>query len=99
MPSNVSIARRRRSFDEGRRSAREASAESPYDNPMLRRLWERGRAQEQGGRVAGPIPPLGHGQTRARRVAPVPPGARAPLLSPSPPRGSRTPGGRSPRTR
>ena len=99
MPSNVSKARRRKSFDEGRRSAREVLTENPYDNPTLQRLWERGRTQEQGGQVAGPIPPLEHAETRARRVASVPPDARATLLSPSRSRAGRTPGGRSPRTR
>jgi hypothetical protein len=99
MPSNVSKARRRKSFDEGRRSAREVLTENPYDNPTLRRLWERGRTQEQGGQVAGAIPPLGHGETRARCVAPVPPDAPAPLLLPSRSPAGRSPGGRSPRAR
>ena len=76
MPSNVSKVRRAKAFDEGRRAARasDAGAENPYDNPTLAELWERGRAMEAAGQILTPIPPLAHGETRARRMSQNPPG-------------------------
>ena len=59
---NISIARRQKAFDEGRRSAKVASARNPYENTKLRDLWERGRAHEQAGTLTTPIPPLAHGR-------------------------------------
>jgi hypothetical protein len=73
VPSNISKARLHRAFNEGRRSAREANAANPYDNPKLRQLWEQGRAREQAGEVKIPIPPLAHGETRAQRAPQNPP--------------------------
>jgi hypothetical protein len=67
MPSNIPQPRRRKAFNEGRRSVKEA-AENPYDNPTLRRLWEQGRAQQGAGSLLTPVPPLEHGETRARRA-------------------------------
>lgn len=63
---SISISRRQKAFDEGRRSAKVAAARNPYENTKLRDLWERGRAQEQAGTLTTPIPPLAHGKTRAR---------------------------------
>jgi hypothetical protein len=85
MPSTVSPARRRKAFDEGRRAAASATAENPYDNPTLRRLWDLGRAQQAAGVIQTPIPPLKHGETRAQRATHNPPGSKA-RRSPPPPR-------------
>jgi hypothetical protein len=98
VPSNISKARLSKAFNEGRRSAREATAENPYDNPKLRRLWDQGRTREQAGGINTPIPPLAHGETRAQRAQQNPPRPKPP---PSPRRsgsGGR-PGGRGPRAR
>ena len=100
MPSNISKTRRHRAFDEGRRSAREPNAENPYDNATLRRLWEQGRTKELAGEIKLPIPPLAHGETRARRAPQNPPRPKPP--SRPPPRGGggpRGPGGFRPRGR
>lgn len=76
MPSNIPMARLRKAFNEGRRSATIEAAENPYDNQKLRELWEQGRAQERAGEIKTPIPPLGHGETRARRAVQNPPGSK-----------------------
>ena len=78
MPSNISKARLSKAFNEGRRSAREAAAENPYDNPTLRQLWEQGRAKEQAGELGTPIPQMAHGETRAQRTPKNPPRPKAP---------------------
>ena len=58
VPASLSKTRLRKAFAEGRRSAVEPAAENPYDNPKLRRLWDLGRAQQQAGALATPIPRL-----------------------------------------
>jgi hypothetical protein len=98
VPSNISKARLGKAFNEGRRSAREASAENPYDNPKLRRLWDQGRAREQAGEMSTPIPPLAHGETRAQRAARNPPHPKPPS-SPRRLGGSGRASGRGPRAR
>ena len=85
MPSSISRSRLRKAFDEGRRSATTESAENPYDNEKLRRLWDDGRARQRAGELTSPIPPLTHGETRARRAPQNPPGsARANRPAPRP---------------
>ncbi len=76
MPSNIPMARLRKAFNEGRRSATIETAENPYDNKKLQQLWEAGRTQERAGEIKTPIPPLGHGETRARRAVQNPPGTK-----------------------
>ena len=66
MPSNISPTRLTKAFDEGRRAAFDKLSTNPYQNPKLRQLWEKGRAQQLAGRLNTPIPPLAHGKTRAR---------------------------------
>jgi hypothetical protein len=78
VPSNIPKPRLRKAFNEGRRSAKEAAADNPYDNPKLRRLWDEGRRQQQAGEVGAPIPPLAHGETRATRAPRNPPGSKPP---------------------
>ena len=73
MPSTLSRSRLRKAFNEGRRSAAVQAAQNPYDNPKLRSLWDQGRAQQRAGKLTTPIPPLEHGETRARRVSQDPP--------------------------
>ena len=70
MPSNISMSRLSKAFNEGRRSANAEAAQNPYDNPKLQRLWEQGRLQQRAGQIATPIPPLEHGETRAQRATP-----------------------------
>jgi hypothetical protein len=70
MPSRVSIIRRRRAFDEGRRSASEPNAQNPYDNPALKKLWETGRKAQASGQLTTPVPTLPIGERRAARVRP-----------------------------
>jgi hypothetical protein len=76
VPSNIPMARLRKAFNEGRRSAAAEIAENPYDNQKLRQLWEQGRAKQRAGELKDPIPPLAHGETRARRAVQNPPGAK-----------------------
>ena len=78
MPSRVSILRRRRAFDEGRRSVADTNAHNPYDNPTLKALWETGRAKQKSGELTTPIPQLRHAARRAERVIP---GVPKPKLS------------------
>ena len=92
MPSTISRARLSKAFNEGRRSATEASAENPYDNPKLRRLWEQGRARQLAGELQTPLPPLAHGERRAERVPRNPPGSKPPPR-PQPRRGGFDRGG------
>lgn len=93
MPSNLSKTRIRKAFNEGRRSAAVETAENPYDNPTLRRIWEKGREQQRAGTIESPIPPLAHGETRARRAPQNPPGTRR-AAAPRPSSGRpRSPGG------
>ena len=99
MPSSMSKSRLSKAFNEGRRSAKEAAAENPYDNPKLRLLWDEGRSQEQAGQIKTPIPPLEPGETRAQRVPRNPPRPKPPSRSPTRSGGGRSFGGRSPRTR
>jgi hypothetical protein len=80
--SNIPKPRLRKAFNEGRRSVNDAAAENPYDNPKLRRLWDEGRRQQQAGEVKMPIPPLVHGETRAKRAPQNPPGSK-PSSSPA----------------
>ena len=100
MPSSISKNRLSKAFNEGRRSAREATAENPYDNPKLRRLWDQGRTREQAGEIKAPLPPLEHGETRAQRTPRNPPRPRRPSPPPSRPGSSgKAGGGRGPRAR
>ena len=82
MPSNISKARLSKAFNEGRRAAAEANADNPYDNPKLRSLWEKGRTQQRAGELESPIPPLEHGETRARREPHNPPKPKPPPRAP-----------------
>lgn len=113
MPSNISKSRLRKAFNEGRRSATSETADNPYDNLKLRKLWEQGRTQQRAGELSTPIPPLEHGETRAQRAPHNPPGSKvaarpAPRGRPrsGPPRSRNSPGfggqgfgGRAPRGR
>ena len=94
MPSNISKARLSKAFNEGRRSAASEAAQNPYDNPKLRDLWEQGRARQRAGEVEAPVPPLAHGETRARRTPPNPPGPPAPRPRTAPRFGGRGQRGR-----
>ena len=76
MPSSISKARLHKAFNEGRRSATSEAAQNPYDNPKLRRLWEQGRERQRAGEIETPIPPLRHGETRARQMHRNPPGSK-----------------------
>ena len=87
MPSSISKTRLTKAFNEGRRSAREATAENPYENPKLRQLWELGRTQEQAGQIKTPIPAMAHGETRAQRTPRNPPRPKPPARSRPPQRG------------
>jgi len=92
VPSNISKARLHKAFNEGRRSAASETAENPYDNPKLRKLWDLGRAQQRAGELTTPIPALEHGETRAQRAPQNPPGTKAASRPPPrrrgpPPRG------------
>lgn len=87
MPSSISKTRLRKAFDEGRRSASSESAENPYDNVKLAKLWDDGRAKQRSGELTTPIPSLEPGETRAQRAPHNPPGTRrANKPSPRPPR-------------
>jgi len=87
VPSNISKARLRKAFNEGRRSATVESAQNPYDNPKLQKLWEDGRAKQKAGELKDPIPPLEPGETRAQKIQHNPPGsAQPPARRPAPPR-------------
>ena len=87
MSTNISRARLRKSFNEGRRSATSETTTNPYAHPKLRQLWEDGRAQQRAGTLTTPIPPLDPGERRAERVQHNPPGSkRAKLPPPRPPR-------------
>jgi hypothetical protein len=99
VPSNISKSRLQRAFVEGRRSAREETAENPYDNPKLRTLWEQGRVQEQTGQIKTPIPPLEHGETRAVRAPQNPPRPKPPARPPVRRSGGGSFGGRGARGR
>ena len=90
MPSNISRARLRKSFNEGRRSATSETATNPYAHPKLRQLWEDGRAQQRAGTLTTPIPPLEPGERRAERVQHNPPGSKR---ANQPPPRPRRPGG------
>ena len=82
MPSNISRARFSKAFNEGRRAANDKVAENPYENPKLRQQWEKGRSMQLAGQLTTPIPPLEHGETRARRVqlgVPKPPRPKPPF--------------------
>jgi hypothetical protein len=76
MPSSVSLARRRKAFDEGRRAATDNFAKNPYANPALKKLWEEGLRQQKGGLLTTPVPQLKHGARRA--ATPQPRGPRPP---------------------
>ncbi|HSU65388.1 MAG TPA: hypothetical protein VLJ39_00825 [Tepidisphaeraceae bacterium] len=78
MPSTLSIARRRKAFDEGRRSAQSETALNPYDNLKLKQLWDLGRTQQRSGELKTPIPPLKRGETRATRAPHNPPHPKRP---------------------
>jgi hypothetical protein len=77
LPSKLSKTRLHKAFNEGRRAAREETAQNPYDHPKLRQLWDDGRARQRAGELATPIPPLAHGETRAQRPLPTRRGAPA----------------------
>lgn len=96
MPSNISKTRLRKAFDEGRRSATVESAQNPYDNPKLRKLWDDGRARQRAGELTTPIPALQPGETRAQRAPQNPPGSKRAnkLARPPRPRNPNAPGGR-----
>ena len=87
MPSSISKTRLRKAFDEGRRSASSETAQNPYDNPKLRKLWDDGRARQRAGELTTPIPPLEHGETRAQRAVQNPPGSKRANRPAPPPRG------------
>ena len=87
MPSNISRTRLRKAFDEGRRSAASETAQNPYDNPKLRKLWDDGRARQRAGELTTPIPPLEPGETRAQRAVQNPPGSKRANRPAPPPRG------------
>lgn len=93
MPSNIPMARLRKAFNEGRRSAASDIAENPYDNQKLRQLWEQGRAKQRAGELTDPIPVLAHGETRARRAVQNPPGTRKAARPAPRPRGQGGGGG------
>jgi hypothetical protein len=76
MPARVSIIRRRRAFDEGRRSVADNHPMNPYQNATLKRLWEAGRAAQVAGTLKTPIPPLRPTERRAARVVPGQPKIR-----------------------
>ena len=76
MPSSISKARLRKAFDEGRRSASSETAQNPYDNPKLRKLWDDARARQRAGELTTPIPQLEPGETRAQRTPRNPPGTK-----------------------
>ena len=95
MPSNISKARLHKAFNEGRRSATSETAENPYDNPKLRKLWDLGRSQQRAGELTTPIPPLEHGETRAQRAPQNPPGSKK-ASRPPPRRRNPPPRGRGP---
>jgi hypothetical protein len=90
VPSNLSKARLRKSFNEGRRSATSETATNPYAHPKLQQLWEDGRAQQRAGTLTTPIPPLEPGERRAERVQHNPPGSKR---AKQPPPRPRRPGG------
>ena len=73
MPSNLSIARRRKAFDEGRRSVAYSAAVNPYDHPKLRQLWDLGRSQQQSGELKTAPPPREVGEGEAIRTPRNPP--------------------------
>src|SRR4051794_23975357 len=75
VPSNISRHRLQKAFNEGRRSAHHESAENPYDNLKLRKLWDLGRSKQRTGELTSPVPPLPPGETRAIRVHHNPPGS------------------------
>ena len=87
MASNLSRSRLSKAFNEGRRAALE-NVENPYDNPTLRALWDRGRAQQRAGELTTPIPPLEHGERRAQKTPHNPPApkTRSTSLPRNPPR-------------
>ena len=87
MPSSISKTRLRKAFDEGRRSASSETAQNPYDNPKLRKLWDDGRARQRAGELTTPIPALEHGETRAQRAVQNPPGSKRASRPAPPPRG------------
>lgn len=88
------MARLRKAFNEGRRSAASEIAENPYDNLKLRQLWEQGRAKQRAGELKDPVPPLVHGETRARRAVQNPPGSKRAAKAARPaPRPRSSPGG------
>ena len=87
MPSSISKSRLRKAFDEGRRSATSETAQNPYDNPKLRKLWDDGRARQRAGELTTPIPALEHGETRAQRAPQNPPGTKRANKPAPPPRG------------
>jgi hypothetical protein len=93
VPSNIPMARLRKAFNEGRRSAATEIAENPYDNVKLRQLWEQGRTKQRAGELKDPIPPLEHGETRARRAVQNPPGTKKAARPAPRPRGSYGGGG------
>lgn len=99
MPSNLSIARRRKAFDEGRRSATHPAAENPYDQSKLRQLWELGRSQQQSGELESPAPAREVGEGEAQRAPRNPPRPKPPRRSSPPSSGPRRFGGRSDRSR
>jgi len=80
MPARVSLARRRRAFDEGRRAAADERPSNPYDNVTLKLLWDRGYQQQKAGALNSPIPTLAKGANRA--VSPGSPGNTKPKVRP-----------------
>jgi hypothetical protein len=97
MPSRVSLARRRKAFDEGRRAATDNFAKNPYANAALKKLWDEGLRQQKVGEIKTAIPPLKHGARRA--AAPQARGPKPPTRGPLGPRSSgnfRRPGGGPP---
>jgi hypothetical protein len=76
MSSNVAVVRRRKAFNEGRRSTLEESPHNPFDNATLHALWEKGRTMQLAFQVKGTIPPREAGEYASHR--PLPKGAMMP---------------------
>lgn len=54
---SVSMNRRRRAYRQGRIAYRDRIAANPYDNPVCRRQWEKGMADEASGAAVGKLSP------------------------------------------
>lgn len=59
MPSNVPMTRRRRAYRQGRIAQRDGIAFNPYDNAVLRAVFEKGRDHQKNHPELIRQPPLG----------------------------------------